>query len=141
VAADIDSGNNRVQLKTAFTSADRFPDLRNKRVWQGDIEVIPTPDVHIRRDGGSLEQVTQVAVGESSWPSTVLGIDVSVVEDSDMVSRMPARLPKFVRDGLREIDKSPAHCSLDHTIVVVCPEGMMEPVFGLPKVLEVPQPF
>jgi hypothetical protein len=135
VATDADPGSNRAQRKTAFTSQERFPDLRNKRVWQDQIEVVPAPDVYIRRADGSLEQVAQVAVGESSWSSTVSGVDVFVVEDSDTESGKPARLPKFVKDGLREIRENPAHFSKDQKITVVCAEGKTDPVFSLPVIV------
>lgn len=132
VATDADPGSNRAQRKAALTSQERFPDLRNKRVWQNEIEVIPAPDVYIRRGDGSLEQV---AVGESSWSSTVPGVDVSVVEDGNFAPRKPMRLPKFVRDGVREIRDNPTCSSADLTIMVVCPVGKTEPVFSLPTVV------
>lgn len=136
LATDVDPGSNRTQRKAAFSSQERFPDLRNKRVWQDQIEVIPAPDVYIRRADGSLEQVAQVAVGESSWSSTVPGVDVSVFEDGDLAARKPIPLPKFVRDGVRTIRENSFFCSPDQTISVVCPEGKIEPVFSLPIVLD-----
>lgn len=135
VVVDVDPGSDRAQRKTAFASQERFPDLRDKRVWQDQIEVIPAPDVYIRCADGSLEQVAHVAVGESSWSSTVPGIDVSVFEDGDLASRKPMRLPRFVRDGVRAIRENSTFCSPDQTISVVCPEGKTEPVFSLPLVL------
>lgn len=135
VAVDVDPGINRAQRGVAFTSQERFPDLCNKRVWQDHIEVIPVPDVYIRRADGSLEQVAQVAMGESQWSSTVSGVDVSVVEDRDRTSRKPVRLPKFVRDGLREIGDDPSYCPSNRAITIVCPDGKVEPVFSLPVIV------
>lgn len=132
VAVDVGPGNNRAQRKVTSTSQYRFLDLQNKRVWQDQIEVIPAPDVYIRRADGTLEQV---AIGEPSWSSTVPGVDVSLVEDSSAESGKSMPLPKFVRDGLREINETPAYCSPNQKITVVCPSGKTEPIFCLPVVI------
>jgi hypothetical protein len=131
VAVDVDPGLNRSQLKTTVESRDRFPDLKNKRVWQDQIEVIPEPDVYVRRDDGGLELV---AMGESPWLSDVRGADVSVVENGDATRRKPKRLPRFARYGLRKIRENPVYSSPDQKIEVVCPDGKTDPVFSLPIV-------
>ena len=94
---------------------------------------MPNADVFLRHDDGRLEQV---AIGESPWPSTTPGVDVSQIGEGEMKTQKAMRLPWFVKTGLRDIEADPAYQRPDRKLNIVCPAGKQEPVFGLPAVID-----
>lgn len=125
-SATTDADAGRTQRRIVFASLRRFPDLTRKQVWREKIEAMPNADVFLRHADGSLEQV---AFGESQCSSATPGMDVSPA-DAETSTQKDMPLPWFVQMGLKAIDTAPGM-----QVKVVCPVGMLVPVFSLPLVI------
>lgn len=130
-AADTDPGGSKGQRRAAFVTQHRFPDLLRKQIWREKIEIIPNADVFLRHADGCLEQV---ALGESTWSSTMPGIDVSRADAGEQ-AQTEVPLPWFVQAGLKTITTDQAYEPSGMQIKIVCPVGKLVPVFSLPVVI------
>lgn len=130
--AETDPGTNRAQRVGALAVQHRFPDLQRKQIWREKIEAMPQADVYLRQADGNLEQV---AFGESEGHSTAPAIDVVMTGFGESTSKETS-LPWFVRMGLKQIASDPAYASAKLVMKIVAPEGVMQPVFSLPVVID-----
>lgn len=127
--AETDPGSRRTQHSRTLTGPHRFPDLVRKQIWRDKIETMPHADVYLRHADGNVEQV---AFGEAEGNSATPAIDL---EQGDIASK-DASLPWFVRMGLKHIAANPVYASANLVVKVVTPQGMTQPVFSLPVVID-----
>ncbi len=130
--AETDPGSRRTQHSRTLTAPHRFPDLVRKQIWRDKIETMPHADVYLRHADGNLEQV---ALGEAEGNSATPAIDLEQSAVGDIASKN-ASLPWFVRTGLKQIAANPAYASANLATKIVVPQGMTQPVFSLPVVVD-----
>lgn len=130
--AETDPGSRRSQHSRTVTGPHRFPDLLRKQIWRDKIETMPHADVYLRHADGNFEHV---ALGEAEGNSTTPAIDLERSAVGDIASKN-ASLPWFVRTGLKQIAANPAYASANLAVKVVAPQGMTQPVFSLPVVID-----
>lgn len=130
--AETDPGSRRSQHSRPITGPHRFPDLLRKQIWRDKIETMPHADVYLRHADGNVEQV---AFGEAQGNSAALAIDLEQSAVGDIESKN-ASLPWFVRIGLKRIAVKQAYGSANLAVKVVVPQGMTQPVFSLPVVID-----
>lgn len=131
--AETDPGSRRTQHSRTLTGPHRFPDLARKQIWRDKIETMPHANVYLRHADGNVEQV---AFGEAEGNSATPAIDLEQSAALGDISSKNASLPWFVRKGLRQIAASPAYASSNLAVKVVAPQGMTQPVFSLPVVID-----
>lgn len=130
--AETDPGSRRPQHSRTLTGPQRFPDLARKQIWRDKIETMPHADVYLKHADGNVEQV---AFGEAEGNSATPAIDLEQSPVGEIASKN-ASLPWFVRTGLKQIAANPAYASANVAVKVVVPNGMTQPVFSLPVVID-----
>lgn len=130
--AETDPGSKRTQHSRTLTGPQRFPDLARKQIWRDKIETMPHADVYLKHADGNVEQV---AFGEAEGNSATPSIDLEQSAVGEIASKN-ASLPWFVRMGLKQIAANPAYACANLAVKVVAPQGMTQPVFSLPVVID-----
>lgn len=130
--AETDPGNRRTQHSRTLTGPLRFPDLARKQIWRDKIETMPHADVYLRHADGNMEQV---AFGEAEGSSATPAIDLEQSAIAGIASKNIS-LPWFVRAGLKQIAANQDYASANLAVKVVVPQGMTQPVFSLPMVID-----
>lgn len=130
---DADPSLKKAQHKRVFESQQRFPDLERKPIWREKIEALPSPDIYLRHDDGTVEQV---AFGEPAGGSDSAGLDVALTNEVGAGEESRAALPWFVRVGLERIASDRSYAPINSAMKVVCPDGKTKQVFSLPEVID-----
>jgi len=130
---DADPSLKKTQCRKVFESQQRFPDLERKPIWREKIEVVPSPEIYLRHDDGTVEQV---AFGEPNESSGSTGLDVALMSQGGAGEESRATLPWFVRVGLERIASDHSYAPIDAAMKVVCPEGKTKQVFSVPEIID-----
>lgn len=132
-AIDTDPGVKKAQRKRVFEGQQRFPDLERKPIWREKVEAVPKPDVYLRHEDGTVEQI---AFGEPSGSTGPAALEIALAGLNGRSQEPSPQLPRFVQLGLEKIAADRSCTPIGATIKIVCPIGKFEPVFSLPEVID-----
>ena len=129
---DEDPGTKKAVKSFSVPPSVRFPDLLRKSVWHKEIQTPGAQMAYIQREDGSLEKV---AFGLPEGAGDARALETRNTQKR-IAPEKAENLPKFVMQGVKQIDQQYGPFRLGKTRNLIILAGHSSPLFSLPVLID-----